>query len=275
MDTPKSRTEDDLRAAFALAAQDAPSGAEVLAKVRAAQHGARPVPTRSRARGRWAPLAAVAAILIVVGVPVALIARSDSSNRASSSSGAGGANADVKAAAPEHAASGGATGDAAAESSSAAAGGPGVVVPGPGVSTPTVYPSAGRTCTPSDVTLTLRWQHDGTSLGGLLQATNHTSAACDLAVKPAIYPVGSDGNRLAVLDAVSAEGYVGPTRLLPGATTSSTLSWTGWCGPAASTTAQVDWGAGVATVTVSGPTTPSCVPNGATNISSTWFTPLS
>jgi hypothetical protein len=142
------------------------------------------------------------------------------------------------------------------------------VVPGP-------IPQSGPLCTPADVTLSLAWHQAGGELAGTLTATNHTEAACDLAVKPAIYPLDASGKRLAVLDATTTEGYAGPARLLPGARTSSTLSWDSWCGATASSTAQIEWGAGTATVQVAGPTTPGCVTNGATNITSTWFSPLS
>jgi Protein of unknown function (DUF4232) len=270
----KQRSEQDLRAAFTLAAQDAPETADVLARLAAAQAPPPVAAPRSAVR-RWAPIAAAAAIVIAIAVPVGFaVSNSSSGNRSSASSVSVG---DAKAAPA-------AAGSSAAAASSAAAGDPGssgssvaagIINPSPEIATPSPGPSAGRTCAPGDVALTLTWTQTDHGLTGSLKATNTTSAACDLAVKPAVYPLDSGGRRLPVLNAVSAEGYAGPSRLLAGASATSALSWSSWCGAKASNRAEVDWNTGTATVSVTGPTTPACVSGGASNISSNWFTPLS
>jgi hypothetical protein len=267
----KKRSEQDLRAAFTLAAQDAPATGDVLARLAAAQAAPEAGPAgaagarRSAAR-RWAPIAAVAAIVIAIAVPVGFAISNSSDGQRSSASLVSGGDAKAAAAASSAAA-------APAPGSSAAAG---IINPSPEfAATPSPGPSAGRICAPSDVALTLTWTQHGRGLTGSLKATNTTSAGCDLAVKPSIYPLDSAGQRLPVLDAVSAEGYAGPSRLLPGASATASLSWSSWCGSKASNRAEVDWNTGTATVNVTGPTTPACVSGGATNISSNWFTPLS
>lgn len=258
----KPRSEQDLRAAFTLAALDAPATADVLARLAAAQAPPAAPARRSTVR-RWAPILAAAAIVIAIAVPVGFaISNGGDGTRSSASSVSEG---DAKAAATSAAAAG------SAGSSPAA----GIVNPAPEFATPSAGPSTGRTCTPGDVALTLTWTRTGHGLTGSLKATNTTSAACDLAVKPSIYPLDSAGQRLPVLNAVSAEGYAGPSRLLPGASATSALSWSSWCGSTASDRAEVDWNTGPATISVSGPTTPACVSGGAGNISANWFTPLS
>jgi Protein of unknown function (DUF4232) len=270
------RSEEDLRAAFRLAAQDAPSSEDVLAKLRAAQAPDPFAPARvKRSRIRqWLPIAAVAAVVIAIAVPVGF-AISDGGN-GSSSSASDAFAAPGKAAAPgasSAGASSAASGEIVEPGSGGAVGGPTDTAPvNPIVPSPT---SAGALCLPTDVTLTLTWTSSGSGLVGTLTANNTGGIACDLAVKPAIYPLGANRVRLDVPNITSAEGYAGPTRLLPGATASSTLSWNSWCGPKADSGAQVDWGSGPATVTVNGPTSPSCVNGKSGNISSTWFGPLS
>jgi hypothetical protein len=274
MNSRKMRTEDDLRAAFALAAQDAPNPLEALAKLADAERTDRVRGSRrTNWRGRWVPLAAVAAVVLAIAVPVALIAHSSSNDRKASSASAAQGGAEHDAAIAPSAAAGAAAAGSTGPAATSTAGPTSVATPGPVLPPPPV--SGGPLCTPADVSLSLTWRSVGSALAGILTATNHTGAACDLAVKPAIYPLDTGGQRLDVLDAATDEGYAGPTQLAAGARTSSTLSWNGWCGAKAGSTAQVEWGAGTATATVAGPTTPGCVRNGATNITSTWFSPLS
>ena len=226
-------TEDDLRAAFQLAAQDAPSTDDVLARLRAAEAPnafAAPGARASRVR-QWLPVAAVAAVVIAIAVPVGFAISSGGSGSKASS---GSASFGDRLAAPEAGASSAASAAAGAES------GPGSVVGGPvaGGSDPspllpggsgTAGPS-GPVCTPADVDLALTWSEDNGRLTGVLTATNHSSAACDLAVKPAIYPLGTAGTRLPVQNVASAEGYAGPSGLAPGASATSTVTWMSWCG---------------------------------------------
>jgi hypothetical protein len=116
------------------------------------------------------------------------------------------------------------------------------------------------------------------SLSGTLKATNTSSVACGLLVKPALYPLDSAGHRLSVGNFQSADLRVGPPdRLLPAATALSTVDWSSWCKAKASGRVEVEWGTGVATagVTDGSPTTPACVAGAQLEISSTWFAPLS
>jgi hypothetical protein len=270
----RPRTEDDLRAAFTLAAQDAPSSEDVLAAVHAASTA--PTPRARAARTarlrRWTPIVAVAAVVVAVAVPVGIAISDDKSGSSSASSGTG-YDVGGKAAAPEAAGSSAAA-NAAGATSAGAVGGP---VNSPGlVSPPASAPSAGRICAPADLTMGLRWTSGAHGLTGVLEVMNHTASACDLAVKPAIYPLDAAGQRLADQNVNTAEGYSGPQRLLAGASASSTILWTSWCGARAGERAEVDWGSGVGTVEVAtGPTTPACANGTPASISSGWFTPLS
>jgi hypothetical protein len=254
------RTEDDLRAAFALAAQEAPATDGVLARLRAAEHP--PVTAARRSRfPRWAPIAAAAAVVIAVGVPIAIVQAGGSSKTSSASS-----SGSAKFSAPSAAASG-AAGDSAVSGPAHSA--PGLVSPNEKA------PSAGVVCQPGDVALALTWTATSSGLQGTVTARNTSSIACDLAVKPSVYPLDAKRVRLPVQNIMSAEGYAGPSRLLPNATASSTITWPSWCGAKADSGAQIDWGVGPVTVTVTGPTTPSCVSGQSANISSGWFSPLS
>lgn len=275
----RPRTEDDLRAAFTLAAQDAPSSDDVLAAVRAATTSRTTRAVRRERLRRWAPIAAVAAVVVAVAVPVGIAISDDKSGSASASSGTA-YDLNGKAAAPEAAGSSAAAATAAGSVGSA---GPGVVggpinspdPQGP-ESIPASAPSAGRTCAPADLTMTLSWTSGANGLTGVLEVINHTGGDCDLAVKPAVYPLDGAGHRLAVSNINSAEGYAGPQRLLSGAEATSTITWTNWCGAKAAARVEVDWGSGVGTIDVAaGPTTPACVSGAPTSISSGWFTPLS
>jgi hypothetical protein len=266
------RSEEDLRAAFRLAAQDAPASEDVLAKMRAAQTRdlfAPPRAKRSRVRP-WLPIAAVAAVVIAIAVPVGFAITDGGSGSRSSAS--------ESFAAPGNAAAGAASSAASGEiaDSGGATGGPintgPVNPPVPGAT------SAGPVCTTDELALTMTWTAAGTGLRGTLTARNTGGVACNLAIKPAIYPLGPDRVRLDVTTVMTAEGYAGPSLLPPGATASSTITWSSWCGAQADSGAQIVWdgqGEGPATISVTGPTTPSCVNGTSGNISSTWFGPLS
>jgi hypothetical protein len=245
-----TRTEDDLRAAFQLAAQDAPSSADVLARLAASQ-----LPKRSLRWGTWAPLAAAAAVLIAVAVPVLAITH-NSTQRKSASTAAGGAAYGAQSL-PSAEASGKVSLPSGAVSQSDAA-------------------SAGA-CTGGQVTVGLAWTAKGSGLAGSLTLTNHSAVPCTLDFKPSITPIGADGKALDVRTVITAEGRVGPSRLLPGASASAAIGWAGWCGPVASTQVDVDWGSGTARVTATGPTTPSCTSGSPETgiITSSWFNPLS
>ena len=265
MTDPTRRTEDDLRAAFTLAAQDAPSTQDVLARLAASER--LPLDTARPGRGRsWWPIAAVAAVVLAIAVPVGFaVSTGGNSSRSSSASVTGGA-ADV-AKAPA------ATSAGSAAASGSAVGGP---LLGPGPSDPVESsPTSGPLCQLTDVVLTFTWTSTGSGLKGTLTAHNVGGTACGLAVKPVIYPLGSNRVRLGVPNVVTAEGYAGPTDVLPNANASSTITWNSWCGSPADAGVQVDWGVGPVTVTAQGPTTPSCVGGKSGTITSTFFGPLS
>jgi hypothetical protein len=269
---PMTRSEEDLRAAFRLAAQDAPATEDVLAKMRAAQTRdlfAPPRAPRSRVR-QWLPIAAVAAVVIAIAVPVGF-AVSDSGNGAKSSSAGESFAASAPAAAGASSAAGGEI------AGPGAVGGPINTAPVSPV-TPGPSPAAGPVCTTDELALTMTWTAAGAGLRGTLTARNIGGIACNLAIKPAIYPLGPDRVRLNVSTVMTAEGYAGPSLLQPGATASSTITWNSWCGAPADSGAQIVWdgqGEGPATISVIGPTSPSCVGGKSGSISSTWFGPLS
>jgi hypothetical protein len=270
------RTEDDLRAAFALAAQQAPSTEDVLARLAAAQREIPParIARRRRALRVWLPIAAVAAVVLAVGIPVGIELGNNRGQQYS-------AGSSIEAADGKGADNSSAAGSSRAAGSNGIAGGPinGGSEPGLGPEVaPSNEPSTGRTCPPADVALSLAWTESGGRLTGTLSATNRMSLPCDLAVQPAVYPLDQHGVRLAVDNIASAEGYAGPRRLLPGHTATSTINWPGWCGVPAGHQVEVGWGTGAgdpATVTATGPTTPSCVAGPTSSISSSWFSPLS
>jgi hypothetical protein len=267
-----------LRAAFQLAAQDAPATEDVLAKLRAAQTGglfAPPRPKRSWMR-QWLPIAAVAAVVIAIAVPIGFAISNGANNSQSSASdsfaGPG------KAAAGSSAASSAAAAESGGESGSASGGAintaPGIIAPSPTAPSP----SDGPVCQSADVSLSLTWTAAGTGLRGTLTARNVGGFACDLAIKPAIYPLGPDRVRLDVTTVMTAEGYAGPSLLQPGASATSNITWDSWCGAKADSGAQIVWdgqGDGPPTISVTGPTSPSCVNGKSGSISSTWFSPLS
>jgi hypothetical protein len=264
-----TRTEDDLRAAFQLAAQDAPAPADVLAGIEKPVRPGLAKRVKRRSWGSWAPLAAVAVVLIAIVVPIVAITHNSSEQKSSASS------ADGKAV-------------FGAASSAAAAAGP--VAPGPG--TPVPSATAGLTspccaasivgppdaCTVAEVTASLAWTRQATGLAGVLTVTNHSGATCELTSKPFIQPLGADGKALPVMTLQTAEQRVGQTHLLPGASAESLVSWPAWCGAAPSDRASVGSFDGTSIVTVTGPTSPGCPAGKASQdqaITTGWFNPLS
>ncbi len=207
----------------------------------------------------WLPIAAAAVVVTAIAVPLALT--SSNSNQASSSSAS---IAD----------------GAKSEASSAAAGSEGFAVPpnasGPaGSVTPNVVPTT-PLCAPADLTLTVSWTKTGTGLSGTITAHNISSSACNLAVKPAIYPLDANGKRLDVQNISTAEGYAGPSNLSPGRRRPRRSPGPAGAARTAGTKAEVEWGAGTATaeVVAGSPTAPSCVNGKSGAISSSWFSPL-
>lgn len=126
-------------------------------------------------------------------------------------------------------------------------------------------------CGPDDLSLTVRWERDGTGLRGQVIAENTGSRACRLPGKPGVTPFGLDGEPLPVETVITLEwvspGYV---TLEPGQRAAAPVSWGGWDGPAVSARAQVTWLGGGGTATVEGPTQPGATGEPG-NISSSWF----
>lgn len=265
------RSEEDLRAAFRLAARDAPATEDVLARLRAAQTRDLFAPSRAkRSRMRqWLPAAAVAAVVIAIAVPIGfVVAHSNGGAQSSSAS-------DSFAKAPENAAG------AASSAASGEIAEPGGATGGPVNTAPLnpIVPGATApsrpVCTPAELTLTLAWTKAGDRLTGVVTATNHSQVGCDLNVKPAIYPLDATGDRLPIQNVESDEGRVGPALVRPGASATATVTWFSWCGAAPSSKAEIDWGQGAATAVVTGPTAPGCSSNVPNTISAEWFNPQS
>jgi hypothetical protein len=236
------RTEQELRDALALAAADHPNTADVR-------------PTRRR-RPVLLPLAAAAVVLLAVGIPTYLL-RSQHSDTTRSVLKAGS--------------------DPAAGVSTGVAHGP---VNDPAtVSNPIAigsYPSAGHSCRPDEVKVSLAWAMPVKVLTGTLTVKNTSTGPCDLLTKPSVTARGPDGEP--VPNAMTAEGRIGPQILEPGASTKSTITWTGWCGTNTSAPVVLEWGTGKITVTPTGSSAAisSCAAGqDSANISASWFDPLS
>ncbi len=265
-----SRSERDLREAFAAKAGQAPSAEDVLAAVRAATRGRTPRPRRTS----WRLIAGAAVVAAVITVPVTLIARQGSDQPTSGSAGSAG-----RAAQPgPPAAGGGAAGgmDAPVTSAGAAAAGSAGGKSAPvndteqrSVTAPALPSTPGRgggsrpsagpaTCTVAQMSFTLAWRRDGAALTGTLTATNHATAPCRPPA-PRLAPLGPDGQPLAVVNLVPP--HPAETVVAAGRTVGSAVHWAGWCGAAPSATVHIQWGPAGAEVHASGPTGPACGPD--------------
>jgi hypothetical protein len=251
-----TRSEDDLRAAYQLAAQSPPTVADVLA-------APAPAPTWRRP---WLAVAAAVAVVLAVGIPVHLVRDHRAPTAASPAAGSH---------APAALATTGAAPEAVpgATSAGGAAGRP--------VATSPVAGAPGVTCGPGDVSLTLSWTRPLLSstepgLTGTLAATNISGSPCNLLVKPQLEVTGPDGSPVPNVD--SQEQKVGPAQLRPGAVAYSQISWSAWCGVSTSATFTASWGTGDVPVqsTGNGAVVSPC-PSGSNGgtISSGWFDPLS
>ena len=232
----KRYTEDDLRAAFAAKAGEAPKAQDVLRGVRKAER-----PRRSRVR--WLVPAVAAAAVAAVAVPLALSVGGSSSNKSNAGNiPAAGAGASSRYAASSHA-PGGAQAPSGAGSNQAAL---------PGASAPT--------CRPQDVTTTLT----------VTDATHATLVVTARAGTCAISRIPSLrwANVFAQSRAMSQKRETQPRgSLAAGASAVAPVAWQG-CAPGA-TTARVDWGAGAVDVAVTGATPASCAASGRSDASST------
>jgi Protein of unknown function (DUF4232) len=126
-------------------------------------------------------------------------------------------------------------------------------------------------CGPDDLSVTVRWERDGTGLRGQVVAENTGGRACRLPGKPGVRPLGLDGQPLPVQTVVTLEwvspGYV---VLEPGQRAAAPAAWDGWDGAAASARAEVTWDGGAATAVIEGPVQPAGTDSPG-NITSSWF----
>jgi len=126
-------------------------------------------------------------------------------------------------------------------------------------------------CGPDNLSVTVRWERDGSGLRGQVIAENTGGRACRLPGKPGVTPLGLDGRPLPVETVITLEwvspGYVA---LEPGQRAAAPVAWGGWDGLAASAQAQVTWEGGVVTAAVEGPAQPAAT-DAPGNISSSWF----
>jgi hypothetical protein len=118
----------------------------------------------------------------------------------------------------------------------------------------------------------VHWERDGTGLRGQVIAENVGARVCQLANKPTVTPLRSDGSPLPVETIISLEwrspGYV---NLQPGQRAAALILWASWCGQQASGQALVKWPGGSTIARVDGPTQPDCGPSRARSITSSWF----
>jgi hypothetical protein len=128
-------------------------------------------------------------------------------------------------------------------------------------------------CQPNDVRVTLEWESDGAKLRGHVVVENVSARTCRLPGKPAIVPVGQDGNPLPVMTLITLElmgpGYVD---ISPGQRAAASAGWGSWCGQPAARRALIQWDGGEeAPAEVRGPAQPGCDPEGSHNLTSSWF----
>jgi Protein of unknown function (DUF4232) len=124
---------------------------------------------------------------------------------------------------------------------------------------------------PDDVELSLSWRSESGGLAGHVEARNVCEHRVRLSSKPAVTPVGLDGEPLDAGTVVTAElrvpGYV---ELAPGERARAPVGWGGWDGPPASGTVIIALAGGKAEVVVDGPPQPESR-GPATNLSTSWF----
>jgi hypothetical protein len=70
-------------------------------------------------------------------------------------------------------------------------------------------------CLPGEVSVTVRWEHDGSRLRGHVIAENTGSRACRLPGKPQVRSLGLDGMPLPVENAITMEWREAKCHLTP------------------------------------------------------------
>jgi hypothetical protein len=132
-------------------------------------------------------------------------------------------------------------------------------------------------CGSDDLAVSVRWTRAvGGGLRGEVVAENVSGRACRLGNKPALRPLGLDGQPLGVDQAITLELRLPPFVILqPGRRASASISWSGWSGRPASGRIIVFWEGGSAAVDAEGPVQPGPPERGAGGLSSSWFTLIS
>jgi Protein of unknown function (DUF4232) len=131
-------------------------------------------------------------------------------------------------------------------------------------------------CGSDDLAVSVWWERSGVGLVGQIIVENVGGRTCRLSHKPSVTPLGADGRELPVEKIITMETRLRPAILEPGNRAAAPVEWAGWCGDPASGVVRVDWFDGSAMVGVEGPPQPDCPDAGQpTNLSSSWFDPLS
>ena len=213
----RRRSEDDLRAAFAAKATQAPKADDV---VRAVRQATRPRPSRLR----WLLPVVAAAAAVAVAVPIALSVSDSNDKKASAPErAAGGADARTRYAAP----SGASAPPGAATSTQA-------LVP----KAPSAMGASSAVCRPQDVAATLTVRQQGNAMSATLSITTR-SGPCTIARIPSLR-WGSLTARPAAPDARTSRA-VG--QLARGGTAIADVRWDATC-MAPPGSVRADWGAG-------------------------------
>ena len=247
----RGRSEDDLRAAFAAKATEAPAASDVARAVNQA------VARGPKQRPRWLVPVAAAAAAVAIGVPLA-IALSNGSSDSNKRGDAAGSPL-----------------ESAQSSTGVGAGRSAGVVP-PGAALPSrQLPADGKAtpggaCRPTDVTVTVR----RAATGATLSVTSRGSA-CRLARVPTVQWPGN-GTTSSTGSSASQPAPNPPTgQLAPGATATASVRPSAPC-LLAGDLVRVDWGAGPVEVHAEGPPAGSnCTPVGAGSLQVSEFTGLS
>jgi hypothetical protein len=236
----RRRTEDDLRAAFAAKAEEAPNAADVLRAVRQAE---RP----RRTRPRWLVPAVAAVAVAAIAVPLALHAN-DTANK----------HGAEKAAAPSaNAGSGGTAFDTQSTPGARKAPENGAAA---GSASPPKAALATTVCRPDDVMATLTVT-DATHAVLVLTARG---TACSISRVPTLRwaSVPARPEAISAKTSASLPSGVGLGRLAEQAVATAQVHWTGACASPTGRTVQVDWGAGVVEVPLTETATASCTSAG-------------
>jgi hypothetical protein len=125
---------------------------------------------------------------------------------------------------------------------------------------------------PDELELELRWRVDSGRLAGHLEARNVCGHRVRLSNKPAVTPIGADGEPLDAHTVVTLELRMpGHVELAPGERARAPVGWGAWDGPPASGTVIIALAGGEAKVLVDGPPQPESRDGLATNLWSSWF----